>query len=98
MKRYSSDPVPIFEGRLSKSNWIAADLGNIALHLFLQETREHYDLESLWVLGHEFDEHCQSVEETEAEDLFYGSGPLAGFKPAEIVPEVCQLMKALIRH
>lgn len=27
MKRYSSDPVPIFEGRLSKSNWIAADLG-----------------------------------------------------------------------
>lgn len=66
--------------------------------MFLQETREHYDLESLWVLGHEFDEHCQSVEETEAEDLFYGSGPLAGFKPAEIVPEVCQLMKALIRH
>ena len=56
-------------------------LGNIALHLFLQETREHYDLESLWALGPEFDEQSQSNQDT-SDDIFYNSGALAGLKPA----------------
>ena len=29
--------------------------GNIALHMFTHETRERYDLESLWGIGAEFE-------------------------------------------
>lgn len=34
-------------------------LGNIALHLFLKETREMYNLEVLWSCGSEYDELSQ---------------------------------------
>ena len=47
----------------------------------MQETREHYDLESLWALGPEFDEQSQASEES-ADDIFYNSGALAGLTPA----------------
>ena len=66
--------------------------GNIALHLFLQETREQYDLESLWALGPEFDEQSQSIEEAETEAIFYRAGPLADLKPAEAEFEVRSLL------
>ena len=36
--------------------------GNIALHLFLEETREKYDLETLWSVGEDFDDHTQQEE------------------------------------
>jgi hypothetical protein len=60
--------------------------GNIALHLFLQETRELYDLESLWALGAEFDEQSQNREAEE--EIFYNAGILAGLKPAETSTKV----------
>jgi len=34
-----------------ESNWIVLDYGNIVIHLFDEETREYYDLESLWADG-----------------------------------------------
>ncbi|ELU10894.1 hypothetical protein CAPTEDRAFT_114022, partial [Capitella teleta] len=58
------------------SDWMAMDLGNIALHLFLEETREMYDLETLWTVGPEHDEKCQeqnSEQEYIAENFFFES-------------------------
>lgn len=55
MKRNpTTDVIPKIEGENCK-NWMALDLGNIALHIFSQSAREKYDLESLWTLGAEFD-------------------------------------------
>jgi len=34
-----------------ESSWIVLDYGNIVIHLFDEETREYYDLESLWADG-----------------------------------------------
>ena len=35
---------------------------NIILHLFTEDMRENYDLESLWVLGSEFDDKTAEVD------------------------------------
>ncbi len=47
MKRYSSDPVPDFEGKGKNANWIAADLGtkfefffNVSLYFYYFKTRK----------------------------------------------------------
>uniref|UniRef100_A0A8D9ETQ0 Mitochondrial assembly of ribosomal large subunit protein 1 n=1 Tax=Cacopsylla melanoneura TaxID=428564 RepID=A0A8D9ETQ0_9HEMI len=48
------DRPPKIEGEES-NDWIAMDLGNIALHVFSSKAREKYDLESLWCLGRDLD-------------------------------------------
>lgn len=53
-KKHKKDPSVKIEG-LESADWLAMDMGNIALHLFLPKTREEFDLESLWTLGEEFD-------------------------------------------
>lgn len=53
-KKYRKDNPAIVEGK--ETEWIAMDLGNIALHIMSSEMREYYDLESLWTVGAEFDE------------------------------------------
>ncbi|CAL4124788.1 unnamed protein product, partial [Meganyctiphanes norvegica] len=62
-KKYKKDKPTIVEGK--ESEWIAMDLGNIALHIMSPELREEYDLESLWTVGPEFDEKSQqSLQES----------------------------------
>jgi ribosome silencing factor RsfS/YbeB/iojap len=61
LKRASSDILPKIEGEKSKE-WMAIDLGNIALHIFSPATRKVYDLESLWTLGAEFDSKSNEPE------------------------------------
>ena len=34
-----------------ESRWIVLDYGSVVIHLFDDETREYYDLESLWADG-----------------------------------------------
>lgn len=53
-KRNKKDLMPRLEGKNS-SDWIALDLGNIALHIFSAKTRAQYDIEMLWSVGAEFD-------------------------------------------
>lgn len=60
-KRHKYDKVPTIEGAESKE-WMALDLGNIALHVFSKETRQLYDLESLWAVGPEFDDECNKKD------------------------------------
>jgi ribosome-associated protein len=38
-----------------ESRWIVLDYGSIVVHLFDEETREFYDLESLWADGKQID-------------------------------------------
>lgn len=53
-KRNESDHLPKIEGGKSR-DWIAMDMGNIALHIFSAKAREIYDLESLWSIGIDYD-------------------------------------------
>lgn len=43
------------EGRGNGSNWIVLDYGDIIVHIFYKETREHYQLERLWADGEPVD-------------------------------------------
>lgn len=52
-----TDVIPKIEGESSK-DWMALDLGNIALHIFSTEARAQYDLESLWTVGPDYDREC----------------------------------------
>jgi len=62
IKRHCEDVLPKIEGEKSKT-WMALDLGNIALHIFSEEARLQYDLESLWSVGPEFDKECNKPED-----------------------------------
>lgn len=62
MKRHKDDVLPKIEGEKSKS-WMAMDLGNIALHIFSDEARYQYDIESLWSVGREYDRECNKPDD-----------------------------------
>lgn len=54
IKMVGGDRIPKIEGK-SSDEWMAMDLGNIALHIFSEKVREHYDLEMLWSVGADYD-------------------------------------------
>lgn len=62
MKRNPTDIIPKIEGESSR-DWMALDLGNIALHIFSETAREQYDLESLWAVGAKYDRECNKPDE-----------------------------------
>jgi len=86
-KKHHTDPIPFTdkkqagEGLKGNITWISLNLGNITLHLMLQDTREYYDIESLWAVGPEFDELMQVKEEKYA-NLLDELMSLDDFKPA----------------
>lgn len=53
-KMHKHEIIPKVEGNESK-DWIALDLGNIALHIFSPNARILYDLDSLWSVGPQYD-------------------------------------------
>ncbi|KAI5632825.1 ribosomal silencing factor during starvation domain-containing protein [Phthorimaea operculella] len=61
-KCLKNDPIPRIEGKDS-DEWMALDLGNIALHIFSDKVRQVYDLETLWAVGPEFDEQINKKSE-----------------------------------
>ncbi|EFA03531.2 uncharacterized protein LOC658939 [Tribolium castaneum] len=60
-KMHKTDLIPKLEGENSK-DWLALDLGNIALHIFSREARTVYDLDSLWALGAKYDPECNKQD------------------------------------
>ncbi|KAH8379117.1 hypothetical protein KR009_003129 [Drosophila setifemur] len=74
IKRNKSDILPRIEGDKSR-DWMAMDLGNIALHIFSPRAREEYDLESLWAIGSQYDLESQKQQNTYG-DIFMAQTPL----------------------
>ncbi|XP_016972931.1 uncharacterized protein LOC108040147 [Drosophila rhopaloa] len=74
IKRTKGDILPRIEGDKSR-DWMAMDLGNIALHIFSPRAREEYDLESLWAIGSEFDRESQKPNNPYG-DIFMAQTPL----------------------
>ncbi|XP_030385448.1 mitochondrial assembly of ribosomal large subunit protein 1 [Scaptodrosophila lebanonensis] len=68
IKRNKNDILPRIEGEKSR-DWMAMDLGNIALHIFSPKAREEYDLESLWAIGSQYDHESQQPQNPYA-DMF----------------------------
>lgn len=65
MKKSPRDRFIKVEGANSQE-WMALDMGNIALHIFSKPARTHFDLESLWSVGSQYDK--ESLKKT-ADDL-----------------------------
>ncbi len=40
---------PIGREGLDRSRWVLIDYGDLVIHIFDEETRAYYDLESLWM-------------------------------------------------
>ncbi len=53
MKQQGAEPLRI-EGERN-ANWIIIDYGDVVVHVFYKETREHYNLERLWADGEHID-------------------------------------------
>ncbi|XP_014471587.1 PREDICTED: uncharacterized protein LOC106742817 isoform X2 [Dinoponera quadriceps] len=65
LKRHANiDKIPKIEGSDS-NDWIALDLGNIALHIFSTSARKQYDLETLWTVGSQYDDKSNVTEEVD---------------------------------
>lgn len=79
LKMHKKDVIPKIEGAKSK-DWIALDLGNIALHIFSTHAREYYDLETLWTVGSDYDDQTHKPETDIMEQY---NAFLKVFEPAE---------------
>lgn len=79
IKRRKGDLIPKIEGKNSE-DWLAMDLGNIALHIFSAKVRKQYDLEMLWSVGPNYDTETNKPENPILE-LFEKHSFLFGEKP-----------------
>lgn len=68
-KKSERDTYPKIEGANSQ-DWMAVDLGNIALHIFSKTARQRFDLESLWSVGPAYDRETTKKVEDDVLDLF----------------------------
>lgn len=84
LKKHKQDPPLLLEG--IKTDWVAMDMGNIALHIMRPESREMYDLETLWTVGSQYDDKCQQAEEN-LMDKFKIPDSVTGFAASTMSPE-----------
>ncbi|XP_011168957.1 mitochondrial assembly of ribosomal large subunit protein 1 [Solenopsis invicta] len=80
LKRHQTEQIPKIEGENSK-DWMALDLGNIVLHIMSQSAREHYDLETLWTVGSQYDDKTTESENLNIMDQY--NDFLADLQPAD---------------
>nr|XP_039267042.1 uncharacterized protein K12H4.2-like [Styela clava] len=55
-KRRGKQPFTLIEGKRISDDWQCIDMGNMVIHIMLEDTREKYNLEKLWTLGHKYDD------------------------------------------
>jgi len=53
------DRFTIIEGKRESNDWNSLFLGNSVVHFMLEEVRSKFELEKLWLLGSEFDDHVK---------------------------------------
>lgn len=58
--------------------------GNIVLHLFLPETREKYDLETLWSVGEQYDDLSHQAEDPMLEAIMKHTVYLQDMQPIAV--------------
>ncbi|XP_011866758.1 PREDICTED: uncharacterized protein LOC105561411 [Vollenhovia emeryi] len=81
LKRHRNESIPKIEGADS-TDWLALDLGNIALHIFSRSAREQYDLETLWTVGSQYDD--KTIGESEELNIMdQYNAFLADLQPAD---------------
>lgn len=77
--KLESDPFSKIEGKRISSEWMSLDLGNAVVHFMLEETRERYELEKLWLFGAQFDDQVQlAARGDEQGDSLMDKGGLYG--------------------
>lgn len=86
-KRTQTDLIPRLEGKGS-DEWVALDMGNIALHIFSAEAREKYDLEQLWSVGAKFDAETNKPDDSVVQMFERHSIYLSDLKSANEPKEV----------
>lgn len=59
-------------------------LGNIALHLLTKETREEFDLETIWSVGEKFDSHLNMPADSLVTLLNDHSFSLQNLEPVDV--------------
>ncbi len=57
--RVKSVDTPVLIHPLNPLNFVP---GNIALHIFSEEARQQYDIESLWSVGRQYDRECNKPD------------------------------------
>lgn len=55
LKMKSFGQLPIRVEGYDSGNWIILDYSDVIVHIFYEDTREHYNLEKLWSDGHKID-------------------------------------------
>lgn len=81
-KSFETDVIPHIEGAES-ADWMALDLGNIALHIFSRGMRPAYDLETLWSVGSKYDSQLNAPEDPLVSLLKKHAFSLDDFEPAD---------------
>nr|CAD7445670.1 unnamed protein product [Timema bartmani] len=81
-KRSPNDIIPRIEGIKSK-DWIALDLGNIALHIFSKSARSMFDLESLWSVGAQYDDLSNQPDDPLTELMYHHAKYLGDLTPRQ---------------
>ncbi|XP_050426195.1 uncharacterized protein LOC126836650 [Adelges cooleyi] len=85
-KRSQTDTVPRIINK-KPTDWIALDIGNIALHLLTAERRKDFDLETFWSVGEKFDKLLNEPEDSLVTLLNENSFSLEGLEPQTNEPE-----------
>nr|CAB3262990.1 uncharacterized protein LOC100186222 [Phallusia mammillata] len=62
-KKSPKDPFLYIEGKNDSDNWHCIDMGHAVVHFMLQNVRDRYQLEKLWLLGPKYDELWHEVPE-----------------------------------
>lgn len=78
VKMDKGDIIPKIEGKKS-DEWMAMDLGNIALHIFSANVRRQYDLEMLWSVGADYDTETNKPSDPIYELFDQHSKSLSGY-------------------
>lgn len=66
----TTESIPQIEG-YKQANWIIVDLGDVVVHLFTNDLRFHFDLDSLWHNAPRINIAGEAIKEEETPELIW---------------------------